>query len=86
MREWLEHQAANAILEVAEASDDPRARFALLIERGSDAMECHWEGSASSAEELLEVVTNHVKEFHTLRSWPPEYWWVHIKACIYAMD
>ncbi len=73
--------------EVDEAMPAPlRARVeALLIERGSDAMECHWEGSASSAEELLEVVTDHVKEFHALRSWPPEYW-VHIKACIRAMD
>jgi len=73
--------------EVDEAMPAPlRERVeALLIERGSDAMECHWEGTAPTAQELLEVITDHVKEAHALRSWPPEYW-VHIKACIRTMD
>lgn len=52
----------------------------LLIERGV-SLECHWEGVVPSADELLQQLTEHVKDQHAMRSWPPEYW-VHIRTCI----
>jgi predicted small metal-binding protein len=75
------------VLELDAAMPAPlRERVAaLLIARGSDAMECRSEGSAPSTQELLEAVTSHVKEPHAMRSWPPEYW-VHVRACIRAVD
>jgi len=57
----------------------------LLIARGADAMECRWEGTAETVEELFEALTAHVKERHAMRSWPPEYW-VFIRSCIREVD
>ena len=73
--------------EVDASMPEPlRHRIAeLLVSRGSDAMECRWEGAAPSTDELFQMLTDHVKERHAMHSWPPEYW-VHIKSCIRQAD
>lgn len=57
----------------------------LLVARGSDAMQCDWEGGAPTTDELFQMLTDHMKEQHAMRSWPPEYW-VYIKSCIRQAD
>ena len=70
----------------ASMSDRLRATVEdLLISRDSDALRCQWEGSAPSADALLEALTDHVREMHAMRSWPPEYW-VHLRSCIQDVD
>lgn len=57
----------------------------LLVDRGTAAAECAWEGVAASADALMDQLTDHVKAQHAMRAWPPEYW-VHIRSCIRPVE